>query len=432
MISKVFERVLHTQLSNFFTQIFDEQQSGFRKGFSTQTSLLLLQELWKRANDSKSVFGALLIDLSKAFDCMSHELLIAKLYAYGLDLSAVKIIANYLMNRKHRTKIGNSLSSWFDIIDGVPQGSILGPLLFNIYIRDLFYFIKNTYIANYADDTTPFVIDYSWDRVKDKLETAARDIFMWLSLNQMKGNTNKSQLIVNNSDYNLSLTIDNELISNSKTANILGITFDNNLTFEAHIINLCKTANQKISALARICPYLTISKRRLLMNAFFKCHFNYCPLIWMFHSRMLQHKINRLHERCLRLIYSNSNSSFDDLLIIDRSSRLHIRNIQQLAIELFKTKNGLSPNFMKTIFPLNDTSSMTRNFPTFKSRRIRTTLNGEQSFSFLGPKIWELVPSELRDMTDLVKFKKNIRQWSSFACPCRNCRKYIDGVGFID
>ena len=96
-------------------------------------------ELWKLANDKKEIFGALLIDLSKAFDCMSHDLLVAKIDAYGFDDLSTRLIKSYLSNRKQRTKIGSVLSEWLEIKDGVPQGSILGPLLFNIYISCLLY-----------------------------------------------------------------------------------------------------------------------------------------------------------------------------------------------------------------------------------------------------------------------------------------------------
>ena len=121
------------QMSQFFQNIFSIYQCGFRKGFSTQHCLLAKLEKWKRSIDNSKMFGALLTDLSKAFDCLDHELLIAKLNAYGFSLTALKLVHSYLSNRKQRTKINSSYSSWLEIIFGVPQGSILGPLFFNCF-----------------------------------------------------------------------------------------------------------------------------------------------------------------------------------------------------------------------------------------------------------------------------------------------------------
>ena len=116
-------------------------------------------EKWKKAMDQGKLAGALLTDLSKAFDCLNYQLLIAKLEAYEFDEESLKYGYSYLSDRKHRTKISSSLSEWTDITSGVPQGSILGPLLFNIYLNDIFYFVTKSNIANYADDTTPYTVE---------------------------------------------------------------------------------------------------------------------------------------------------------------------------------------------------------------------------------------------------------------------------------
>ena len=171
---------------------------------------------------------------------------------------------------------------------------------------------------------------------------------------------------------------------------------------------------RKIKALARIAPFLNNRKRKVLLNAFFKSQFSFFPLSWIFHSRTLNNKINRLHERCLCIIYNDNTSSFTDLLEIDNLVSVHHRNIQVLSTELNKFVNSLSPKLVSNCFKLNNmTVYNTRNRSTFYSRPVRTVLHGTESLSHLGLKIWEHVPN---DMKNLIAFKKVIKQCKPHAC----------------
>ena len=156
-VSKIYERILYRQVEIIFDEILSIYQCGFRKEFSSQHCLIVMLEKWKQSIDMGGCAGALLTDLSKAVYCLSHELLIAKLDAYGYSYNALKLIFSYLSNRSQRVKVNSSYSSWAEIKCGVPQGSILEPLLFNIYLCDLFLFVTPN-IANYADDNTPYAI----------------------------------------------------------------------------------------------------------------------------------------------------------------------------------------------------------------------------------------------------------------------------------
>ena len=145
-----------------------KRKCGFRKGFSTQQYLLTLLEKWENAVDKGKIFGALLTDLSIAFDGLNHELLIVELYEFDFTLPALKLIHNYLSNRKQKVRVNDSYSLWPDILLGVPQGSILSPLLLNIFPADLCFTLNDTEIANYADDTTPYAIS---DNINDLISS---------------------------------------------------------------------------------------------------------------------------------------------------------------------------------------------------------------------------------------------------------------------
>ena len=158
ILSKLFEREMNEQISEYMENYLSDYLFGYRAGYGTQYCLITMVEMWRKALDEGKVAGAILTDLSKAFDCISHELLIAKLHAYGFDKSAIALVYDYLKGRKQRTKVNGSYSSWREILTGVPQGSILGPLLFNIFINDIFHFLNKAKIANFADDTLLFVL----------------------------------------------------------------------------------------------------------------------------------------------------------------------------------------------------------------------------------------------------------------------------------
>ena len=325
---------------------------GFRQGYNAQHAITHFLEKCKIYLDTGGKAGAVFMDLSKAFDCVKHDLLIAKLHAYGFNHDALTFLYSYLSDRQQRVKMNGSFSSKQKLNLGVPQGSVLGPLLFNIYLNDLLISVDDIEICNYADDTTLYTCDQNLQNVVERLENVSLKVIKWFSDNYLKLNEDKCHFLALGASRDEPVTskIGNASLQNSTQEKLLGITIDNKLTFEHHVAGLCQKASNKLYALSRIAPFMDQGKLRYLMRAFINRQFQYCPLVWMFHSRQLRNKIDKIQERALRVTYQDSESSLEALMENDRSITVHQRNLQYLMTEMYKTKNGLNPAFMREIF----------------------------------------------------------------------------------
>ena len=170
-------------------------------------------------------------------------------------------------------------------------------------------------------------------------------------------------------------------MQNSTQEKLLGITIDNKLTFEHHVAGLCQKASNKLYALSRIAPFMDQGKLRYLMRAFINSQYQYCPLAWMFHSRQLRHKIDKIQGRALRVTYQDYEFSFEALMENDRSITVHQRNLQYLMTKMYKTKNGLDPAFMREIFCLQESQYNLRNSNDFSLPRIKTVTYGSETIA---------------------------------------------------
>ena len=385
-VSKIYERCISDPINDYFQPLFSKLKYGFRKNLNAQHCLLVLVEKCGEVLDKRSYAGILLTDLSKAFDCINHELLIAKLRTYGFNLESLTFIQSYLTNRTQRVKINSSFSEYSNVESGVPQGSISGSLFFNIFICDLFFDDIDIDLANYADDTTPYAYDLELDKVIESLEKNIDKLFHWFSDNVLKANPDKCHLLIN-TDENVALKIKNEIITNSSNEKMLGILFNNKFDFDEHVTSLCRKASQKLNALARVSQYMILAQCKLIMNAFIFSQFGYCLLVWMFHSRKLNNRINNIHERALIIVYRDNKSTFKQLLKQNKSVSIHQRNLKILATEIFKTKNGLNPVTMEDVFNFKNLAYNFRSVETLNRSNLSSVKYGTETITSLGAKI---------------------------------------------
>ena len=309
-LSKIFENVIKDQVTPFFDTFLSKFVSAYRQSYSSQYVLLRLIEDWRYCRDQSTLVGIILMDLSKAFDCIPHDLLIAKLNAYGVDSSALTYIYSYLKERKQAVRINETYSTYMDIVSGVPQGSILGPILFNAFINDLFLFIENAKIHNYADDNAIQHEASSLDDLIRVLENESNTAVDWLSLNEMIVNPKEFQLLIsakNNTKRFIGtpINIKGKTIYSTDSIKFLGINIDNELKFNEHIGSLCKKAGQQLNSLYILNKYLPFESKKVLVNSFIFSNFNYCPLVWHITSSISEKKIEKIHERSLGFLYED-------------------------------------------------------------------------------------------------------------------------------
>ena len=198
-----------------------------------------LVEEWREHLDENFVVGAVLTDLSKAFDCIAHDLLIAKLAAYGFSDTALRYVYSYLSNRKQCVRINNTYSNYQKIMSGVPQGSILEPIFFNLSINDLFFFVSNVSLHNFADDNTLPAFTETILELIDILQSVSEIVTDWFKNNKMIVNPDKFQSILlekRKSDHtNQRIVVDNQYIKVGSFVKLLGIQIDDKLNFNLHI-----------------------------------------------------------------------------------------------------------------------------------------------------------------------------------------------------
>ena len=218
--------------------------SAYRTSYSSQNVIIRLLEEWRTKLDNNFVVGAVLTDLSKAFDCIPHDLLIAKLAAYGLSEEALMYILSYLSNRKQCVRINDTYSEFENIISGVLHGPILGPLLFNLSINDLFFFILIASVHNFADDNTLSAFAENVSQLINIFQSGSEVITDWFKKNQMIVNPDKFQVIIidkKKGDHtNEDVVIDNKQIKTVTSVKLLGSQLNDKLNFSPHISNIYK------------------------------------------------------------------------------------------------------------------------------------------------------------------------------------------------
>ena len=425
VVSKLLEKHVHDSLMAylFSNSLLHSTQSGFRPNHSCETSLLQMINKWLDAINSSQMIGMVMIDFRKAFDLVDHTLLLKKLKYYKISEETISWFSSYLLGRKQKVFVNNVLSESENIICGVPQGSILGPLLFLIFINDLPLEINNVLTDLYADDTTLYYIDKSQACIEQQLQTALHKLSEWCKENGMLINTTKTKVMlittpqrrVNLNNYNFHLTYTNEALSVVTCEKILGVFIDNNLTWTNHTDAVAKKIVSNLWLLSRIKTYLTTHQRVQFYKSYVQPHIDYCNTIWGGTSQRNLDRIYRLQKRACKIIldykYENIADSMEELKILNIYERIYLKK----AKFMFKISKSLTPKYINEMFqlrPLNNTLQSLRSSATINYVLPRPHKElFKQSLIYSGPLIWNNLPDDLRQLGTIDTFHKNCIKW---------------------
>ena len=403
-LSKLFERAMHTRLYDFIesSDKFYDKQFGFRKKYSTNHALLSIVEGIRDKLDNKTFVCGVFIDLEKAFDTVNHQILLKKMEHYGVRGVANKWFASYLSSRKQKVKIDDAYSDFLDVTCGVPQGSILGPLLFLIYINDMRNAVKHSTIHHFADDTNLLCSDKDPSILRFKMNTDLKLIFEWLCANRLSLNVSKTEFIIfkppkKTPSTRITLKLNGTTLYESNKIKYLGIVMDDKLTWKHHISELSKKISKSIGIIykmRKMCP------QRVQMSLYYSLvhsHLNYGACVWGNADEIHLNKVRLLQKKVIRTI---SNADFNEHSgpLFKNLNILKLEDLfkMQYACLMWEYEHGNLPTCFKNYFKkVSDMHNYeTRNATTGKlseNIRVNTSTHGLTMLKFQGPKVFNAI-----------------------------------------
>ena len=363
-ISKIFEKLMHSRLCNFLTQnkYLYENQFGFRTKHSTTHALVQISEAIRNAIDSGNFACGVFVDLQKAFDTVDHNILLKKLEYYGVRGVINDWFRTYLSDRKQSVTILGEKSNEMKILHGVPQGSVLGPLLFLIYINDLNKAIKHSSVYHFADDTHLLNINKSIKKINQQVNNDLKFLCVWLRANKISLNTKKTEIIIFRSKNkatikkHLNFRLSGQKVNLSSQVKYLGLILDQHLTWDSHLKTLSLKLNRAAGMLAKIRHYVPRDVLHSIYYAIFNSHLTYGCQIWGQHQSQLLNKIQIIQNKALRIINFKTPREHADPLY-SQSSILKINDYIKLLNCIFaydQHKQNLPEVFKDFLTPVNE------------------------------------------------------------------------------
>jgi hypothetical protein len=417
--SKILERLVYNRLLDFINKydILSQNQFGFRKNISTSMALLELVDNISNSIEKNEHTIGIFLDLAKAFDTVNHNILLKKLHHYGIRGNAYDWFENYLNNRHQYVHLNGIQSSKLLVTCGVPQGSILGPLLFLLYINDLNTVSKLLTFIMFADDTNIFISGKSLDNITTKINAELTVVSTWFSANLLSLNVKKTNYILfgNKKPPDVSITIGSEKILRVFHTKFLGVIIQSDLKWNTHINSLTNKISKTIGVINKIKHILATAHLKMLYQSLIEPYLNYCCVVWASPEKSsVLETLLKLQKRSVRIILfvpyrDHSQPLFHKLNILN----IYDLCLAQILIYVYKSVNYLLPNqcikyFTRTkdIHPYSTRGHEHNLYLTNAKKTCRTN-----SITFRGPKYWKMLSDNIRSATSLKMFKTRLKNY---------------------
>ena len=416
-ISKIFEKIIFEQLTEYFTSnsLLSDFQFGFRKGRSTSDALICLTEKLYKNLENKDSSVLLLLDFTKAFDTIDHDILLTKLNKLGFEGLILQWFETYLKGRQQYIKLGDILSNTQQIKTGVPQGSILAPLLFSIYTNDLIN-SHNSFSVSFADDISILINDKNPETLSKKAESSLTNITRWVDSNKLSLNIPKTSYITisnKNIGENFKIKLKDVELTRTNTAKILGVIIDDKLTFKEHINKLVNKLAKYMYILVKLVKSIPLYVLRKIYNAHVHPHILYCLSVYGTTPKSNTRQIITMQKRIIRLLsgsrdfYSHTPPLFKKLNILQFE---HLLNLSLLK-EIHKVINNNTCDFLKTNHQNNqiERGINLRNNNNLKTPLYRLT-KARQAVSYTSTILFNNLPVDIKNERSIKSYARKIKK----------------------
>ena len=419
VLTKPLEKHIQSNLMQFFEmhKLFNPHQSAFRRFHSCESAALRITEKYLNAFNNSELCGAVFIDFSKAFDTINHDILLYKLKLYGFSGTSLDFFTSYLTGRSQSVSIQSELSQSLPVHCGVPQGSILGPILFCIFINDLPLHIENCDCDLFADDTTMGSSGPDLDTIEHKLTIDMGNVVKWCRINHMLINFQKTTCMLlcsrqkrqrlSRSNLNIEINIHDSsvILPQVNCQKLLGIIIDHNLTFADHVDYVSKKLSTSIFQMNCLKHFLDKRTLKLFYFGHVQPHIDYCSSIWGHCCDSYKKHLSSLQRRAIKLILninvprgSNIDNLFKELHILPLEKRFNYND----SVLVFKIFHNLSPGYLNNIL-----SQKLYFIDDIRFHMPKTKLDiFKMSFSYQGPRSWNDLPHTIRNTDNLMRFKR--------------------------